>query len=83
MTTFVVNTLLLYGYLFMLPCNEDILTLMLGENTLTRKKNCLLQGLILESGFGGGHFGVHVYVLLHVEAVRDVLPVNPRSIRLL
>jgi hypothetical protein len=56
---------------------------MRGENTVTdKKKNCLLQGLILESGFGGGDFGVHVYVFLHVETLHVVLPVNPRSIRL-
>jgi hypothetical protein len=32
----------------------------------------LADDMILESGFGGGHFGVHVDVMFHVEARHDV-----------
>jgi hypothetical protein len=32
----------------------------------------LADDMILESGFGGGHFCVHVDVMFHVEAVHDV-----------
>jgi hypothetical protein len=34
----------------------------------------LADEMILESGFGGGHFGVHVVVTFHVQAVHDVFP---------